>query len=113
MSRAVRQESITRGSGDVFADLGFADAPERNLRLRLAVLLNQILTDSESSRGDIAKRLGVPQSKVSALVNTKLDLFSAEKLMEFFTALNHDIEIMVRPRAGLSAPGAISVSRIQ
>jgi predicted XRE-type DNA-binding protein len=33
------------------------------------------------------------------LRNYRLDQFSVEKLMEFLTALNHDVEIRIRPRA--------------
>ena len=40
---AERKESVTRGTGNVFADLGFPDAAERQARLRLAFALNQEL----------------------------------------------------------------------
>ncbi len=53
--------------------------------------------------------LGVPQPKVSALKNYRLDQFSVERLMEFLTALNQDVEIMIRPRANSSGTGQISV----
>ena len=36
-----RSESITRGSKNVFADLGYSDAVERQAKLRLAYALNQ------------------------------------------------------------------------
>src|SRR5687767_9427992 len=37
------RERITRGTGNVFADLGFPDAAERGAKLRLAYALNQVL----------------------------------------------------------------------
>ena len=40
---AERRESITRGTGNVFADLGFPDAAECQAKLRLAYALNQVL----------------------------------------------------------------------
>ena len=52
--------------------------------------------------------LHVPQPKVSALKNYRLDQFSVERLMEFLTALDHDVEIMIRPR-GAAGVGQISV----
>jgi UDP-glucose 6-dehydrogenase len=38
--------------------------------------------------------LNIPQPKVSALKNYRLDQFSVERLMEFLTALNQDVEII-------------------
>lgn len=47
--------------------------------------------------------LGVPQPKVSALVNYRLDGFSVEKLMDFIVALGRDVEIVVRPKRDAAA----------
>ena len=38
---AERRKPVTRGTGNVFADLGFPDAAERQAKLRLAYGLNQ------------------------------------------------------------------------
>ena len=62
---------------------------------------------------EIATLLGIPQPKVSALKNYRLDYFSVERLMEFLTALNQDVEIMIRPRANRSKSGRISVLAVQ
>src|SRR6187455_570040 len=62
-----RKEPVTRGTGNVFADLGFPDAAERQARLRLAFALNQELEARQLSQADAAKVLGVTQPKVSAL----------------------------------------------
>jgi len=40
---AQRREPVARGTGSVFADLGFIDAAERQARLRLAYALNRVL----------------------------------------------------------------------
>ena len=40
----------------------------------------------------------MPQSKISALANYRLDLFSVEKLMSFLNLLDCDVEIVIRPR---------------
>ena len=42
---ASRDDEIVRGSGNVFADLGFPDAAERQARLRLAFAPNQVLDE--------------------------------------------------------------------
>ena len=92
--------SITRGTGNVFADLGLSDAGERQTKTRLALALNRIIKDQGLKQIDAARLLGVPQPKVSALVNYRLEGFSVEKLMGFIVALGRDVEIIVRPSRG-------------
>ncbi len=95
--------SITRGTGNVFADLGLPDATERQTKTRLALALNRIIKDQALKQVDAARLLGVPQPKVSALVNYRLDGFSVEKLMDYLVALGRDVEIIVRPKRGNAA----------
>ena len=106
---AERKESITRGTGNVFADLGFPDAAERQAKLRLAYALNQVLEARKLSQADAAKVLGVTQPKVSALRHYKLAGFSVERLMNLLTALDQDIEIVIRQKPRSRKAGRISV----
>jgi len=94
--RTERRGKITRGTGNVFADLGFPDAAERGVRLRLAYALNQALDGCQLSQADAAQVLGVTQPKVSALRHYKLAGFSVERLMNLLTALGQDVEIVIR-----------------
>jgi predicted XRE-type DNA-binding protein len=80
----------------VFADLGFPDAAERQAKLRLAYALNQVLEPRKLSRADAANVLGVTQPKVSELRDYKLAGFSVEQLMNLFTALDQDVEIVIQ-----------------
>lgn len=105
--------TITRGTTNVFADLGYADAAERQIKTRLALAVNELLKARKLKQREIAILLGVPQPKVSALKNYRFDQFSVERLMEFLTALNQDVEIMIRPRANTSGAGHISVLALQ
>jgi predicted XRE-type DNA-binding protein len=102
-------KKITYGTTNVFADLGYPDAPERQTKTRLALAVNELLKSRKLKQREIATLLGIPQPKVSALKNYRLDYFSVERLMEFLTALNQDVEIMIRPRANRSKSGRISV----
>lgn len=103
------REGITRGTGNVFADLGFPDAAERQAKLRLAYALNGLLDGRKLSQADAAKGLGVSQPKVSALRNYKLVSFSVERLMNLLTALDQDIEIVIRQKPRSWRAGRISV----
>ena len=102
-------ERITRGSGNVFADLGYADAEERQTKLRLAHAINDIIGEGQLTQTAAAARLGVGQPKISALANYRLAGFSVERLMGFLTALDRDIEIVIRKKPKSRAAARISV----
>jgi predicted XRE-type DNA-binding protein len=106
---AERNEAVTRGTGNVFADLGFPDAAERQAKLRLAFALNQVLEERKLSQVDAAKVLGIAQPKVSALTHYKLAGFSVERLMNLLTALDQDVEIVIRRKPRSRKTGRISV----
>jgi predicted XRE-type DNA-binding protein len=102
-------EAITRGTGNVFADLGYADAEERQTKLRLAHAINRVIGRRRLTQAAAADKLGVNQPKVSALANYKLDGFSVERLMTFLTALDQDVEIVIKRKPRSRAAGRISV----
>jgi predicted XRE-type DNA-binding protein len=87
---------ITRGTTNVFADLGLSDAAERQTKTRLALTVNALLKASKLKQREIAGLLHVPQPKVSALKHYRLDQFSVERLMEFLTALDQDSVLAVQ-----------------
>lgn len=114
-------ENITRGSGNVFADLGYKDAiprwrarsasgqrgnrsEERQTKLRLAHALNSIIAERRLIQAGAAARLGVNQPKVSALRHYKLEGFSVERLMTFLNALDRDVETAAPTRAKPECP---------
>ena len=110
MARQNANVAITRGTGNVFADLGYPDADERQTKLRLAYAINDIIADRNLTQAEAAKLLGLNQPKVSALTNYKLAGFSVERLMTLLTALDRDVEIVIRKRAKREgAGGRISV----
>ena len=107
LERKLRE--ITRGSGNVFADLGLPDAEERQTKLRLAYALNTIMDAQRLTQAAAAARLGLNQPKVSALRNYKLEGFSVERLMTLLNALDRDIEIVIRKKPRSRAAARISV----
>ena len=106
---ADRDDEVVRGSGNVFADLGFPDAAERQAKLRLAYALNQVLDQRKITQAEAAKVLGVGQPKVSALRRYKLAGFSVERLMTLLTALDQDVEIVIKRKPRSRRTGRISI----
>lgn len=89
-------EKITRGTDNVLADLGFEGADELSTKVQLAVNINRIIKGRHLKQAEVSALLGIPQPKVSQLMNFKLDGFSVERLMIFLTALHRDVEIRIR-----------------
>jgi predicted XRE-type DNA-binding protein len=105
--------AITRGTTNVFADLGFPDTAERQTKTRLAFAINELLKSRRLKQREAAELLGIPQPKVSTIKNYRLDNISVERLLEFLTALDQDVEIRIRPRAAKGKGGRISVLAVQ
>lgn len=108
-TRRSRTETIVRGSGNVFADLGLPDAEERQTKLRLAYALNAVIAAQRLTQDVAAARLGLNQPKVSALRNYKLEGFSVERLMTLLNALDRDVEIVIRKKPKSRPAARISV----
>src|SRR5579863_7010224 len=102
-------EAITRGTGNVFADLGYPDARERRTKLRLAHTINTIVERRHLAQAEAAGKFGVNQPKISMLANYKLESFPMERLMTFLTALDQDVEIVIRKKPRSRAAAWISV----
>lgn len=104
-----RRDRVTRGTSNVFADLGYPDAAERQAKLRLAYTLNQLLDERKLTQAEAADVLGVTQPKISALRHYKLAGFSVERLMTLLTALDQDIEIVIRRKPRSRRAARISI----
>lgn len=104
----------TEGSGNVFADLGLPNPEQELLKAQLALQIYTILKESGMTQVEIAKTLGVRQPQVSLLMRNRAGNFSVGRLMEFLTALRHDVEITVRPsgkdHGELSVVSALRIS---
>jgi len=111
MGRLTTQSSgnVERSSGNVFADLGFEDASERQIKVHLAIAINTILQNQGLTQRKAGEVFGINQPKVSALAKYRLESFSVERLMRFLTSLNQDIEIIIRNRPRARRPGRVSV----
>jgi len=110
MARVKGKTTAVPSSGNVFADLGLPYAEEKQTKVRLAVAINQIIQSRDFSQAAAARRLHVNQPKVSALSNYQLDGFSVERLMNFLTALDRDVNIVIRRKPKSHRAGRILVT---
>lgn len=106
---AAKKIGVETGSGNVFVDLGYADAKERTLKVELAMEVNRLLRERRLTQAAAASLLGILQPHVSDLVRYRLERYSVERLMGFLVRLGRDVEIRVRPRTGRRARSAVRV----
>ena len=97
------------GTGNVFKDLGLADADERKLKVQLAMRVNELIEGKAYTQAQVAELFGLAQPHVSELVNYRLNRFSSERLMYFMTLLDRDVQIVISPKATRRKTGSVSV----
>jgi predicted XRE-type DNA-binding protein len=97
--QAANRKPVTRGSGNVFRDLGLADADVLQAKADLVFKISAIIDKRRLTQVEAAQILGVSQPKISALLRGHLDGFSLERIMRFLAALDQRVEIKVRPKS--------------
>ena len=96
-TRLVDGIEVQSGSGNVFADLGLADADKLKIKTGLVIEIRNAMRTLGLTQQDAAKRMGITQPKVSDMVRGDFSNLSERKLMDCLTRLGYDIEIKVRP----------------
>lgn len=109
---ARKRIEVEPGTGNVFADLGYADAKERTLKVELAMEVNRVLKERKLTQAKAAELLGIVQPHVSDLVRYRLNRFSVERLMQFLTQLGKDVEIRIARRATRRARSGVRVLHV-
>jgi len=88
-------EKVERGSGNVFADLGFEEAEERLLKAKLATKIAQLIEKKGWTQAQTAERTALDQPKLSRLLRGQLSGFSADRLFAVLNRLVHEVEVRI------------------
>ena len=95
--KSAREESVTPGSGNVFADLGLPNPDQEQLKAELTLQIYRIIKQRNLTQAQAGKILGISQPHVSALARNRAGNFSLGRLLDFLTALGQNVEITVKP----------------
>jgi len=87
---------IESGSGNVFADLGLADADNLKIKSGLVIEITKAVRRLGLTQQAAAARMGIPQPKVSAMLRGDFSNLSERKLMDCLNRLGYDIEIKIK-----------------
>ena len=95
------QETIfEESSGNVFADLGLADADELFARGKIEIQVLRMLKQRNLEQREMSELLGIPQLEVSHLMNGEFQRLGEGKLLLFLKRLDTEILLHLRPRNG-------------
>jgi predicted XRE-type DNA-binding protein len=100
---------IEEGSTNVYADLGRADADAMLVKAQLASKIADLLKRRRLTQMEAAELFGMPQPKVSAMLNGRFRGISEEKMMRCLLALGQNVRIVVKP-ARKGKAGSLSVA---
>jgi predicted XRE-type DNA-binding protein len=95
--RVVRGIPVEEGSGNVYADLGYADSESMLVKAELAAKIAEIIQRRALTQADAARILGLTQPKISALLKGQFRGISERRLLECLTRLGQDVHIVIKP----------------
>ena len=95
MTRAAKIEA---GGENIFADLGLRDAGTHLLKAEIVSEIYHLAAAKKLTQTQVGKRLNITQPEVSRMFKGHFREYSVERLMEFLTSFDRDVEIVVRPR---------------
>ena len=97
--KTITETTVTKGSGDVFADLGFSPVESRSLRLRSQMMtaLRTFLDREGLTQADAARLLKVSQPRISDLTRGKVSRFSLDTLANMLGDAGLEIDLRIKP----------------
>jgi predicted XRE-type DNA-binding protein len=102
-------ETATRGSGNVFADIGVEQPEEALAKAQIVEAIADLLAHVKMSQQEAGKLVQLTQPQVSRLMRGDTRAFSYERLMRVLNALGQDVEITIRKARGRKKSGHIFV----
>jgi predicted XRE-type DNA-binding protein len=97
------------GRVNVFKDIGVPNAEEHLVKAQLVFKIDAILKKRGLKQVEAAELLGVRQPDVSKMLRGEFRQFSVERLLRFLVALDHDVEIIVKPHRKRNQEAAMQV----
>jgi predicted XRE-type DNA-binding protein len=97
---------LTRSSGNVFRDIGFAPGEAEHLLVRadLLIKVQKVIESKRLTQAELAKTLRITRPRVSELLRGRIDLFTTDALIDILARLGVRVRLVLRPsRRGLKA----------
>ena len=108
-----KDKTIIEGVGNVFDDLGMPDAAAELVKAQLTFQIAKRIKALSLTQTAAAARLGVSQPDVSRPMKRRPTGFSTERLLALLTALDIDVDIVLRPASAPAWRRGSLLKRIQ
>ena len=91
----------TRGTDNIFVDLGFVKHEAENLKMRSDLIVEIIAwyRKSAMTQAAAAKALGITQPRLNALLKGKIGLFSLDALVKIARRAGLSVRLVVKKAA--------------
>ena len=94
---AARDEiTVTRSSGNVFADFGLPNAAAEQLKALLAAQIVKVLDAGDLSVRKAEAHTGIAAADFSRIRTAKLDRFTIDRLMTILERLDQQVEVKIK-----------------
>jgi predicted XRE-type DNA-binding protein len=92
---------VTKGSGNVFKDLGFSEPEAENLKLRseLMIKVESFVEKSGLTQQEAARVLRITQPRLNLLLKGKIEKFSLDALVNMLARAGLRVELRVKKAA--------------
>ena len=87
------------GGSNVFADLGLPNADTHFLKAQIVAEIYRLGRESKLTQEQIGTMIGISQPEVSRLFKGHFREYSIERLINFLTAFDRDVDIVSRRRS--------------
>ena len=96
--KTIHDTTITKGSDNVFADVGFSPADARNLHVRsqMMIALRIYIEKHGLTQATAARQLKVTQPRISDLMRGKINQFSLDTLVNMLTDAGLVVDLRIR-----------------
>jgi predicted XRE-type DNA-binding protein len=92
---------ITKGSDNIFRDLGFPEGEAQNLLLRtdLMIKIEKLVKKSGFTQSEAAEMLGVTQPRINDLLKGHIEKFSLDALVNMLSRAGMQVKMIVKKAA--------------
>jgi predicted XRE-type DNA-binding protein len=94
-------EQVEKSSGNVFEDLGFPDAGEHQMKAWIVTHILRAMNGQKLTQIEAARRMGLKQPDLSALLNGRFRGYSVERLARCLSALGDEVRLTVKSKDGI------------
>ena len=104
--------TYVKSSGNIFADLNIENPEEELAKAQLAHHVRRIIQKRQLTSAEAGQIFGTAPSQVADLIGGKVSAFTYEHLLHFLSALEYDVQIVVKPRGLAQGQGRIQAATV-